>query len=81
MARQNQGRDLRFTFTRQPPPGWTGYNRRIDQAMLTEVVGLFAMPPQCFICGPTRLVEMVANTLVEIGLPSDTIRTERFGPS
>lgn len=78
---QQQGLDLRFTFTRQPPIGWIGYGRRIDRAMLMEVLGRFASPPQCFVCGPTPLVEMVANTLVEIGLPADTIKTERFGPA
>lgn len=75
------GFDLRFTFTRQPPPGWTGYARRIDQVMLREIVSRFPAPPQCFVCGPTRLVEQVANTLLDVGLPADTIRTERFGPT
>ena len=81
MAQQESGIDLRFSFTRQPPTGWTGYQRRIDRAMLMEVLGRFATPPQCFVCGPTQLVEAVANTLVEIGLPADTIKTERFGPA
>jgi len=75
------GFDLRLTFTRQPPPAWAGYQRRIDHSMLREVLGRFPAPPQCFVCGPTRLVEQVANTLVEVGLPADTIRTERFGPA
>ncbi len=73
--------DLHLTFTRQPPPDWTGYRRRIDKAMLTDVSSHFAAHPQCFICGPTQLVEEVANTLVDLGLPSDIIRTERFGPT
>jgi ferredoxin-NADP reductase len=73
--------DLHLTFTRQPPPGWTGYRRRIDRAMLTEVLSRLPTHPQCFVCGPTQLVEQVANTLVDLGLPSDIIRTERFGPS
>jgi ferredoxin-NADP reductase len=73
--------DLQLTFTRQPPPDWTGYRRRIDKAMLTDVLSRFAIQPQCFVCGPTQLVEQVANTLVDLGLPSDIIRTERFGPS
>lgn len=75
------GFDLRLTFTRQPPPGWMGYARRIDQVMLSEVLGRFPVAPQCFVCGPTRLVEQVANTLVDVGLPAETIRTERFGPA
>jgi ferredoxin-NADP reductase len=73
--------DLHLTFTRQPPPDWTGYTRRIDRAMLTDILSHFTAPPQCFVCGPTQLVEQVANTLVDLGLPSETIRTERFGPS
>jgi ferredoxin-NADP reductase len=73
--------DLHLTFTRQPPPDWMGYRRRIDKAMLTEVLSRLAMHPQCFVCGPNQLVEQVANSLVDLGLPSDTIRTERFGPT
>ena len=80
-AADGLGFDLRFTFTRQPPPGWTGYARRIDQAMLSELLSRFPASPQCFVCGPTRLVEQVANTLVDVGLPAETIRTERFGPA
>ncbi len=76
---QIQGVDLRLTFTRQPPPDWMGYRRRIDKAMLTEVLNSFAIQPQCFVCGSTQLVEQVANTLVDLGLPSHLIRTERFG--
>lgn len=81
LARQDTHFDLRFTFTRQAPSGWTGYQRRIDQAMLTEVVSRFETQPNCFICGPTSLVEQVANTLVDAGLPPALVRTERFGPT
>ena len=80
-AQQANPLDLHLTFTRQPPPDWTGYRRRIDRAMLTEVLSRWASHPQCFVCGPTQLVEQVANTLVDLGLPADIIRTERFGPS
>lgn len=80
LSQQIQGFKLHFTFTRQPPPGWTGYQRRIDKAMLTDVLKYFTIPPQSFICGPSLLVELVANALVETGLPAKTIRTERFGP-
>ena len=72
--------DLRFTFTGQAPSGWAGYQRRIDRAMLTEVLSGFTTHPQCFVCGPSEMVEQVANTLVELGVPPDILRTERFGP-
>lgn len=75
------GLDLRFTFTRRPPPGWTGYARRIDPAMLAEILGRFPALPECFVCGPSQLVEQAANALVEVGVPAAAVRTERFGPT
>ena len=78
--------DLSFTllldYTRQAPPGWAGYQRRIDAAMLAEVVARFgAVMPQAFVCGPTGLVEAVANGLQAVGLSPEMILTERFGPT
>lgn len=81
MASHDTQFDLLLTFTREVPAGWTGYQRRIDQLMLTEVLNRFETQPYCFICGPTQLVEQAANTLAELGLPADMIRTERFGPT
>jgi ferredoxin-NADP reductase len=70
-----------LTLTRQAPPGWTGYRRRIDPAMLTEVLAGIGRSALVYVCGPTLLVESVANTLVEMGLSYHQIRTERFGPT
>ena len=70
-----------YTFTRQPPAGWTGYRRRIDAAMLAEVTRPFDKRARVYVCGPTLLVETVANVLVQMELPIDQIRTERFGPT
>jgi len=81
MAKQDAQFELLLTYTREAPAGWTGYHRRIDRTILTDVLNRFATQPFSFICGPTLLVEQVANTLAELGLPADTIRTERFGPT
>ena len=74
-------RTVTHTLTRSQPPGWTGYQRRIDAAMLSEVFG----PPEpgafTYVCGPTSLVESVATTLVRLGFAADRVRTERFGPT
>jgi ferredoxin-NADP reductase len=70
-----------YTFTRQPPAEWTGYRRRIDVAMLSEVIKPFDKRARVYVCGPTLLVEAVANALVEMELPIERIRTERFGPT
>ena len=80
MAAASFGIEVFHTFTRAQPPGWTGYARRIDAAMLREVAGPLNKP-QVFICGPTQLVESAANGLVQIGVPAKQVRTERFGPS
>ncbi|MCU1334405.1 MAG: oxidoreductase [Candidatus Angelobacter sp.] len=70
-----------FTFTRHAPPGWTGYQRRIDAAMLDEVLQPLGNDVRSYVCGPTLLVEAVSNALVAMGLPAEGIRTERFGPT
>ena len=69
------------TLTRSQPPGWTGYDRRIDRPMLTEAIAAAGAQPLVYICGPTLLVESAANALVELGVPPAQVRTERFGPT
>lgn len=78
---KQDGLSVFHTFTRVQPPGWRGYARRIDREMLEEVTKPFDQPAQIFVCGPTALVEVAANTLVQIGIPAGQIKTERFGPS
>jgi ferredoxin-NADP reductase len=55
--------------------------RRIDEQMLAEVLEPLGAGTRGYACGPTALVETVANGLVRLGLPPDRIRTERFGPT
>jgi ferredoxin-NADP reductase len=49
--------------------------------MLAEVAGPLGNDVQAFVCGPTLMVEVVANGLLHIGLAPNQIRTERFGPT
>ena len=77
----NNGAQIFHTLTRSQPAGWKGYARRIDPAMLKEVAGPLGRSIQIFICGPTLLVESAADALVKIGVNSNQIRTERFGPT
>jgi ferredoxin-NADP reductase len=81
LARDGSGLEVEFTFTRQAPQGWAGYRRRIDAAMLSEVMRPLGETVHTYVCGPTLLVESVANALVQMGLPPQRIRTERFGPT
>ena len=81
LAAAGDGFEVLHTLTRRQPPGWTGYARRIDEAMLAEALEPLGAATRAYACGPTALVETVANGLVRLGLPPDRIRTERFGPT
>ena len=81
LARAGDGFEVLHTLTRQQPPGWNGYARRIDERMLAEAIEPLGSATRAYACGPTALVETVANGLVRLGLPPDRIRTERFGPT
>jgi ferredoxin-NADP reductase len=70
-----------LTYTRRTPDGWTGYDRRIDAAMLAEVAPPPDARPRCFVCGPTAFVEHVAQDLVDLGHHRALVKTERFGAS
>jgi ferredoxin-NADP reductase len=68
------------TLTRErPPPGWRGHARRIDAPMLAEIGFPPAAAPKVFVCGPTPMVEEVAETLVGLGHEAGRVKTERFG--
>jgi ferredoxin-NADP reductase len=69
------------TLTREQPAGWTGFDRRVDAAMLDAVGPAPAVHPRTFVCGPTAFVEQVADALVALRHPPATIHTERFGPT
>jgi len=78
---RSSGVAVAYTFTRGSPPGWHGYSRRIDRAMLEEVAWRASEMPLAYVCGPTPLVESVASLLVELGHDASRVRTERFGPT
>lgn len=73
--------EVRHTLTRESSPAAPGMRRRIDRAMLEEVAWPVGDRPLAFVCGPTPMVESVANALVAIGHDPMRVKTERFGPS
>ncbi|MGH3019953.1 MAG: ferredoxin reductase [Gaiellaceae bacterium] len=77
----NGGPDIAYTLTRERPAGWTGFDRRVDGAMLAEVFGPADPAATAFVCGPTRFVETVADALVALGHDPVRVKTERFGPT
>jgi len=75
------GIEVKYTYTRSHPPGWTGYQRRVDRAMLEDVLWSAAERPLIYVCGPTAFVEAVAGDLVALGHEPARVKTERFGPT
>jgi ferredoxin-NADP reductase len=73
------GVEVFHTLTREPPPRWTGYARRVDAALLSEVAWPAGKDARAFVCGPTSFVETVASALVALGYPPERVKTERFG--
>ena len=81
LAAEDEALEAIYTLTRSTPEGWTGYDRRIDLAMLADVAFSPEDRPLAFVCGPTPLVETVATALVGLGHDPTRIKTERFGPT
>jgi ferredoxin-NADP reductase len=81
LAADDPSVEVMHTITREPPPRWTGFARRIDRDMLMQVAWPAAERPRAYVCGPTPLVESVATELVSLGHDRDRVLTERFGPT
>jgi ferredoxin-NADP reductase len=81
LAAGSDGLEVVHTLTRVQPPAWSGYRRRVDKEMLAEVAWPQDRRPLAFVCGPTPLVESVAELLVAFGHEPNRIKTERFGPT
>jgi ferredoxin-NADP reductase len=75
----NGGLEVVHTLTREQPPDWTGYSRRIDAELLRDVAFPAAEAPRVYVCGSTRFVDAAADGLIGVGYNPSWIRTERFG--
>jgi len=81
LAARDSGFELVCTLTREQPPGWNGYARRVGAALLAEALWAPQARALTYVCGPTRFVESVASSLVDLGYRAEGIKTERFGPT
>ncbi|WP_338031631.1 FAD-binding oxidoreductase [Diaminobutyricibacter tongyongensis] len=79
LALLNEDVDVTWHYTRVAPQGWGAEPRRLTHSDLKAAL----LPPEgdtrVYICGPTEFVETVAEALGDLGYPSESIRTERFG--
>jgi ferredoxin-NADP reductase len=77
---RHDGFELALTLTREKARRKQDFNRRVDAAMLTELLMKLAAPPRhVFVCGMNAFVEAAAQGAIEAGVPASIIRTERYG--
>ncbi len=70
----------RFITTRGPKQRAQDYERRLDRALLAEILSAWQHTPgSTYVCGSTPFVETVTSALVELGLPPGSVRAERYG--
>lgn len=81
LARPTAGVEVTHVWTRAAPVGWQGRVGRVNAAVLRDACFAPDVRAHVLVCGPTPFVELVADTLVDLGHDPDVIRTERFGPT
>jgi len=74
--------NLRVSVTASHPEGsdWDGASGRITKEFIAASVPELASR-YVHLCGPVSLMESVKAALLELGVPSDRIKTEAFGPA
>jgi len=74
------GFDLTLTLTREAPHRPKDFGRRIDAAMISEVLAkLPERPALAYVCGANAFVGVASDALIAAGVAAERIRTERYG--
>jgi len=80
MHHRNDGFRLALALTRDEPRRTEDFGRRVDRAMVAELVTRLPAPPRhVFICGGNPFVEAASEGAIEAGIAAPMIRTERYG--
>lgn len=72
---------LHFLFSREEQE-FDIASGRLDDTKVRELVECFcsgSAPDEAFICGPDTMIRTVSDALVDLGLASNTVHSERFG--
>jgi ferredoxin-NADP reductase len=77
---RGDGFNLALALTREGAKRARDYGRRIDSAMLTELLARLPQAPnQVFVCGSNPFVEAATDATIAAGVAPGLIRTERYG--
>jgi len=72
------GPEVTVAYTRAAPPGSA---RPVGRLALTDVAPLVRGGETVFVCGSAGFADAVTDLLLAAGVPTGSIRVERFGPS
>jgi ferredoxin-NADP reductase len=70
--------NLRLVITMTNDVGWEGETRRIDADMLRDHLGDDLASRWYMVAGPPAMVEAIAGTLQQAGIPDEQVRAGRF---
>ena len=80
MHDRNDGFELALALTRDAPRRAMDFGRRVDPAMVAELVTRLPAPPRhVFVCGGNSFVEAAADGAIAAGIDPNMIRTKRYG--
>jgi len=70
------GPETRVVYTRESPPGASRLPARLAA---TDLADLIAPAATAYVCGSSGFADAASHLLVDLGLPPERIRVERFG--
>ncbi len=80
LERHQDGFTLVLTLTRERPRRAGDYDRRVDAAMMADVLArLPSVPKHVYVCGSNAFVDSAADGAVAAGISAPDVRTERYG--
>ena len=80
MHDRHDGFNLALALTRDEPRRAEDFGRRVDRAMVADLVTRLPAPPRhVFICGGNPFVEAASQGAIAAGIAAPMIRTERYG--
>ena len=72
------GPETTIVYTREAPPDWPRPAGRLTH---DDVAPVLLPDATAYVCGSTGFADAASDLLVDVGVPVDRIRVERFGPT
>ena len=80
MDRLSRGFNLALALTRESPKRNGDFGRRVDNAMVAEILQRLPAPPKLvYVCGSNPFVNVATDGIISCNVPAKNIRTERYG--